>query len=107
MFFTKTQTETLQSIRLQGADFIRTANLVPELEQKRGDPAHSAPSHADQMNLVVLTYEQLRQVYFRGARHEWYIFPWLQPPAQRRFPAPGASSFRTCTEASARRRSIP
>src|SRR5207244_1834127 len=36
MFFTKTQTETLQSIRLQGADFIRTANLVPELEQKRG-----------------------------------------------------------------------
>src|SRR6202049_988228 len=31
MFFTKTQTETLQSIRLQCADFIRTADLVPDL----------------------------------------------------------------------------
>ena len=35
---------------------------VPELEQKRGDTAHAAAGHTDQMNPVMLTREECWQV---------------------------------------------
>ena len=40
--------QPLQPIRLERADFVGAAHLVPELEQKRGDAAHPAAGDADQ-----------------------------------------------------------
>ncbi len=60
MLFVETQTEPLQPIRLERADFIGAADVVPELEQQRRNPAHAAAGHADQMDPVPLLREHLR-----------------------------------------------
>ena len=43
---------------------------MPELEQERGDAAHPAAGHADQMNPVMLARQQFLQIEFRGERHD-------------------------------------
>jgi hypothetical protein len=77
MVLVKTQTEPLQSIRLHGAGFVGATNLVPKLEQERGETAHAAASHTDKMNLMMLTREQSREVKLRDELHGSYISPWL------------------------------
>ena len=79
MVLVKTQTEPLQSICLHGAGFVGATNLVPKLEQKRGETAHPAASHTDKMNLMMLTREQFREVKLRDGLHGSYISPWLWP----------------------------
>ena len=76
MLLTKTQTQALQSIRLERAHFIRAADVVPKLEQKRRNAAHAAPGDADEVNPMTLMREQLWQIELRDGLHESYIFPW-------------------------------
>ncbi len=57
----KLQTQSLQTFHFQRNRFVRSAHLVSELEQKRGDAAHPAAGHADKMNAVMLTREKSRQ----------------------------------------------
>ena len=79
MFAVKVQTEQLQPIRLERSDFIRTAHFMPELEQKRGDPAHAAAGDADEMHAMPLLRQNFLQISLRCAGHDWigYIFPSL------------------------------
>ena len=70
----KTQTEPLQSICFHECDLVRTAHVVPELKQKRGNTAHPASGHTDQMNAVTLARQKLGKIDFRSARHDWAYF---------------------------------
>ena len=42
---------------------------MSELEQERGDAAHPAAGHADQMNAMMLTCEKSRQTELHPRRH--------------------------------------
>ena len=70
MLRVKAQSEPLQTIDFERADLVRAAHLVPELEQKRGDPAHPAAGYTDQMNPVPLARQEFWQIDFRGERHD-------------------------------------
>ena len=98
MFAVKAQAEPLQPIRLQRSDFIRAAHFMPELEQKRGDPAHPAAGHADEMHPMPLLRQNFLQISLRGAGHDriGYIFPSFRPRARPHFSARDAQNFPTC-----------
>src|SRR2546423_15351173 len=55
------QAQSLQTLHFHRNRFIRSAHLMSELEQQRGDAAHPAASHADEMNAVMLAREKSRQ----------------------------------------------
>src|SRR5207237_9054775 len=54
MLLMKIQARALQSLRFERAQLIRAADLVSELEQKRGDSTHPAAGNTDEMDLVSL-----------------------------------------------------
>ena len=103
----KTQAESLQTISFLSADFIRTTDFVPELEQEGSQAAHSAPSYADKMDFVPLAREQLCQVELKRRGHGSYTFPSLQRRGSPHLSARGANNFQTSAEASACHQSIP
>ena len=107
MLSVKMQTEPLQAIGFLRADFIRTTDFVPELEQKRGQPAHPAPGHADEMNFVPRVSEHLCKIDIKLRGHGSYIFPSLQRRGSPHLSARGANNFQTSAEVSGCHRSIP
>ena len=59
-------------------DLVRTAHLMPEFEQKRGDPAHSAAGDTDEMNRGAARCVRIFCRSSSGARRHdriAYIFP--------------------------------
>src|SRR6266403_3620105 len=107
MLRVKIQTEPLQAIGLLRADFIRTTDVVPELEQKRGQPAHPAPGYADEMNFAPRPRKRAGKIDIKRCGHGSYISPSLQRRDSPHLSARGANNFQTSAEVSARHRSIP
>ena len=62
MLLEKLQAQSLQPFHFERARFIRSAHLVAELEQKRGDPAHPASGDTDEMDRVPLAGKKARQI---------------------------------------------
>ena len=69
MLCVEAQTEPLEAISFKRSHAIRAADVVPQLKQERGNPAHSASGHADQMNAMPLLREAFLQVSFGRERH--------------------------------------
>src|SRR5262245_22480504 len=130
MLLTKTQTETLQSIRFQRANLVRAADRVAQLDQKRRDTAHAATGDPHKMNPVTLACQKSRQIkrqsalargsgsgprrrllrraaFFRDGLHEWYISPWLWQRARPRPSARGARNSQPSVESAPDPRSTP
>ena len=60
MLRSEAQPKSLEPIDLPGFHFVRAADIVSKLEKKRGNAAHAAAGHADQMDPVPLTRQHLR-----------------------------------------------
>src|SRR5438477_11497863 len=93
----ETQSQGLETIGFDRRDLVGATHVMPELEQKRGDAAHPAPRHPDEMNPVMLAGEELSQIDFRGERHDWVgcIFPSLLRRGWLRFSEPDGRNFPT------------
>src|SRR5947209_6729317 len=58
----KFQTESLQAFHLERDRLVRATDVMAKFEQKRGNPAHPAAGHSDQVNAVMLACEKSRQI---------------------------------------------
>src|SRR5256714_13827285 len=78
------QTQSLQTFHFHRNRFVRSAHLMSELEQKRGDAAHPAAGHADQMNAMMLARKKSRQTELHPHRRHTAaavcFFTRLTPP---------------------------
>src|SRR4029078_4222205 len=61
----KFQAQALQPFHFERNRFIRSAHRVAELEQKGRHTAHSAPSHPNEMDAVMLARKKARQTELR------------------------------------------
>src|SRR2546423_3062506 len=107
MLGAKTQAEALQPIDFPRFHFVRTANIVPQFQQQRGDPAHPAAGHPDEMNPMPFAGQHLLEIEFRGERHGsiGYIFPSFRQRARPRFSARDARKLPPSAEAESDSRS--
>src|SRR2546422_11300440 len=84
MLLEKLQTQSLQTFHFHRNRFVRSAHLMSELEQKRGDAAHPAAGHADQMNAMMLARKKSRQTELHPHRRHTaavgYFFICSTPP---------------------------
>src|SRR5437763_1165047 len=103
----KTQPEPLQAIDFPRFYFVRTANVMSQLEEQGRDAAHPAAGHADEMNPMALARQHLLQIQFRGEHHDLvaYIFPSFRPRARPRFSARDARKLAPSAEADSDARS--
>src|SRR5205085_9090264 len=97
----KTQADPLQPIDFSRFHLVRAADIVPQFQKQRGDPAHSAPSHPDEMNSMALARQHFWKIEFRGEHHDsiGYIFPSFRPRARPRFSAPAGRKLPRNAEA--------
>src|ERR1700730_1852104 len=61
MLLEELQTQSLQTFYFHRLRFIRPAYLMSELEQERGDAAHPAAGHANQMNAMMFARKKSRE----------------------------------------------
>src|SRR5205809_5020335 len=68
MLLEKLQTQSLQTFHFHRNRFVRSAHLMSELEQTRGDAAHPAAGHSTQMNAMMFACEKSchTDLYQRG-----------------------------------------
>ena len=76
MLLEKLQTESPQTFHFHRNRFVRSADLMSELEQERGDAAHPAAGHADQMNAMMFAREKSRQteLHARGRHTAVFVY---------------------------------
>src|SRR5438046_8886647 len=61
MLLEELQAKALQTFHFQRNRFVRSAHLMPKLEQERCDPAHAAAGNTDEVNPMMLARKKSRQ----------------------------------------------
>src|SRR4051794_31336144 len=74
MLRVKAQAESLQTRGLQRSNAIGSAHVMAELQEQRGDPAHAAAGHAEQMNAMTLLRQAFLEISFGRRGHEFCVY---------------------------------